>query len=223
MTIRTNARLAGIAYLLYIAAAFPTMLLLGRATSGAGTAAKLATIGAQAANMRLIVVLSLVSSFCAFLLAVTLYAITRDEDRDLALLGFVCRVAEGVMNGFHIIGSLGLLWLAASGHASDSEQTLAGFLLNAQTWTMTISALFFSAGSSFFSYLLLRGRMVPAALAWLGVVASIAISLLLPAQLIGVSAGPLYDLMWIPMLVFEIALALWLIARGVAAPRVKET
>jgi hypothetical protein len=221
MTRTTNARLAGIAYLLYIAAAFPTMVLLGRATQGEGMAAKLAGITRHAADMRLIVVLSVVSSFCALVLAATLYAITRDEDGDLALLGFSCRVGEGVLNGFHIIGSLGLLWLA-TGVTAPGAEAVTGFLLQAQAWTMTISATFFAAGSTFFSYLLARGRMVPAALAWLGVAASIAITLLLPLQLIAIPAGPLYDLMWIPMLVFEIALALWLLIKGAAAPRVTE-
>ena len=38
-----NARLAGIAYLLYIAAAFPAMVISGRATAGSDLAARLAT------------------------------------------------------------------------------------------------------------------------------------------------------------------------------------
>jgi hypothetical protein len=40
----------------------------------------------------------------------------------------------------------------------------------------------------------------------------------LPAQLAGVSAGPPAEVMWIPFLVFEVSLALWLIIKGVASP-----
>jgi hypothetical protein len=41
MTRRTNATIVGIAYLVYIAAAYPRGLLFNRATSGDGMAAKL--------------------------------------------------------------------------------------------------------------------------------------------------------------------------------------
>jgi hypothetical protein len=34
-------------------------------------------------------------------LAVTLYGITRDEDHELAMLGLVCRVAEGVLGSLN--------------------------------------------------------------------------------------------------------------------------
>ena len=68
-----------------------------------------------------------------------------------------------------------------------------------------------------FSYLLLRGRMVPVPLAWLGLFAYILLAGGLPLQLVGFLAGPLTWYMWLPALVFQIALALWLLIKGVAA------
>ena len=72
MTRRTNARIAGIAYLLYIAVAYPSMVLSNRATSGEGMAAKLANMALHATDVRLAAVLSLIGCFCALVLAVTL-------------------------------------------------------------------------------------------------------------------------------------------------------
>ncbi len=95
MTRRTNARIAGIAYLLYIAAAFPSMLLSGRATSGAGMVEKLANMALHATDVRLAAVLSLIGCLCALVLAATLYAITREQDRDLAMLALTCRPPRG--------------------------------------------------------------------------------------------------------------------------------
>ena len=46
--------------------------------------------------MRLTILLTLVMNLSALVLAVTLYAITREQDRDLAMLGLTCRVAEGI-------------------------------------------------------------------------------------------------------------------------------
>jgi hypothetical protein len=40
----------------------------------------------------------------------------------------------------------------------------------------------------------------------------------LPLPLAGFLRGPVTQLMWVPMLVFEVTLALWLLVRGVALP-----
>ena len=73
-------------------------------------------------------------------------------------------------------------------------------------------------GSTLFSWLLLRGRMIPVGLAWLGVLASVLLVVLCPLQLAGLLGGPVTQFMWLPMLVFEVVLALWL-AAGLAARR----
>jgi hypothetical protein len=41
----------------------------------------------------------------------------------------------------------------------------------------------------------------------------------LPLQLAGVLTGPVTQLMWIPVAVFEVVLAAWLIIKGAAIPR----
>lgn len=166
MTRATNARVAGVTFLVYIAAGIASLALSGRA---------------HATD-----VLSLVTSLSALVLGVTLYAITREQDPDLAMLGLVCRVVEAIP------GNQG--------------------------------AFFFAAGSTLFCWLLLRGRMIPVTLAWLGVVASALLAVILPLQragLIGGGANWLSSvtwLMWFPMLAFELTLAVWLIVKGVAAP-----
>ena len=222
MTRRTNARVAGLTFLLYIAVAFPAMVLLGRATRGEGTAAKLAGIAAHAGDVRVVVALSLLSSFAALVLAVTLYAITRDEDADLAMLGLTCRVGEGVLSGVSILVTMGLLWLGTSSGADvqpAAANALGAFLLKVNGWSTSVGATFFAVGSTLFAWLFVRGRIVPVPLAWLGLVASILVVVGLPAQLLGLITGPAADLyMWLPMLVFEVTLALWLIFKGARMP-----
>ena len=166
MTRTTNARIAGVTFLVYIAAGVATLSLTGRT---------------HATD-----VLSLVTSLSALVLGVTLYAITREEDPDVAMLALTCRVVEAI-----------------PGNAG---------------------AFFFAVGSTLFSWLLLRGRMIPVALAWLGVLASVFLVVILPLQRAGLFGGTtnwfsaVTWLMWLPMLVFEVTLALWLIIKGVAAP-----
>jgi hypothetical protein len=165
MTLTTNARVAGFTFWIYFAAGIGGLLLAGNTPATA--------------------VLSLVTSFCALVLGVTLYAITREQDRDLAMMALACRVIEAV-----------------PGHGE----------------------IYFAVGSTIFSWLLLRGRMIPAALAWLGVISSVLLVILLPLQIAGFFGGPrawsspVTWAVWLPLLVFELTLAVWLITKGVVAP-----
>lgn len=159
------ARVAGATFLIYIAAGITSLALSGRTN--------------------VTDVLSLLTSFSALVLGVTLYMITREQGPALAMLALTCRVLEAV-----------------SGEA----------------------AIFFAVGSMLFSWLLLRGRLIPVALAWLGVIASVLLVVILPLQLAGRFGGPtswsesITWLVWLPMLVFEVVLALWLLIKGVAMP-----
>lgn len=83
------------------------------------------------------------------------------------------------------------------------------------------SAIYFAVGSLCFTWLFLRGRLIPTVLAQLGVLASALLVVILPAQLAGLFGGAMSWaasttwLVWLPMLIFEAALALWLMIRGV--------
>jgi Domain of unknown function (DUF4386) len=219
MTRRRNARVAGIAFLVYIAAAMSGLFLSRGAAEGGTAAEKLASLAAHASALRLAIILELVGAFCALVLAVTLYAITRDEDADLALLAMVFRVAEGVVGGVSLQRSLGRLWLATGAGASDSgvTATLAPFLLTLPG--TDLGATFFLGGSTIFAYLFVRGRIVPAVLAWLGLIGSLLALVVVPLGLVGLLGSPATDVVWIPLLVYEIWLAIWLIAKGAAVPR----
>src|ERR1700731_4410101 len=99
MTRITNARIAGFTYLFYAAIGICGDLLMSHAVGVEGDAAKLARFGEYATEVRIDILIKVLEAFSAFVLAVTLYGITRDEDHELAMLALVCRVAEGVHDG----------------------------------------------------------------------------------------------------------------------------
>ncbi len=227
MTRTTNARVAGFAFLFYIAAAFPGLVLLNRATAGKGIAEKLASIAGHATDVRVAILLVMLGSFSALVLAVTLHGMTRDQDPDLAMLVLVCRAGEGIIG----LGSLSTiaqkLWLAtATGAAAPdpaAATALGAFLLKLPDWNSNVCATLFAVGSLVFCYLLVRGRMVPAALAWLGLLASILLVVCLPLGIAGFLRGPITQLIWYPMLAFEVPLGLWLLIKGVAPPHRRQS
>jgi hypothetical protein len=223
MTRTTNARIAGFAFLFYIAVGI-TQMVLGAAISAPGTAARLALMAQHTSRIQVELLLTLLTSMTALTLAVALYAITRDEDRDLAILALCCRVGEGMLGMIAPMITLGLLWLATAtevgiaGRDAPGVLVLAGFLRKLGGWNTITAAMLFAIGSTIFSWLLLRGRMIPRLLAWLGVAASVLLVVLLPLELAGAVSGPVTKIMWLPMAAFEIPLGLWLLVKGAAMP-----
>lgn len=218
---KANARIAGFAFLLYIAVGVVNLALFSGATGTEGTAATLANIAQHATDVRISVLLVLLTSFLALVLSIALYAITREQDRFLAMVAMTCRVGEGVIGGIYIPTSLGLLSLAtAAVNAPDTAtvHALGSFLLAARVWNSIIAATFFAVGSTLYAWLLLRGRMVPVALASLGVLASTLLLVGLPLQLVGVLPGSVAPLLYLPMALFEVPLGLWLLFKGVGKP-----
>ena len=223
MTRITNARIAGFTYLFYAAIGICIEVLMHQARGVDGDAAELVSIGQHATNVRLSILIVVLECVSALVLGVTLYGITRDEDHELAVLVLVCRVAEGVLGMLRIPNYLGLLWLAKPGGGTGAPDittttALRTFLLMPVP-SIPLGAIFFAIGSLTLSYLLLRGQIVPASIAWLGVFASGLLVIALPLQLAGFPTGPLkgyYE--WLPALVFQIVFALWLLIKGVATP-----
>jgi hypothetical protein len=216
----TNARIAGISYLLYIAVAYPGIVLSRNVTKGDNVAAQLATLSLRASDVRLIVISSFLSAMCAFALAVSLYRITRDANEEIAAAGMICRATEGIVGALTIVPTLGLLDIARGGSsAQEASHQLANFLLAGGDWTTTLAAAFFAVGSTLFCWLLLRARIIPLPLGILGFAGSLIIAVGLPLQLAGYLTAAMMRPMWVPIALFEITVAFWFIIKGAREPR----
>lgn len=209
MTSRTSSRLAGAMFLAYIATGLTQLALFSRLTAGSsGTADTLARLAASPGAARLNALLALVTGFEAIILGAALFALTRDVDRDLAVIAFACRLGEGVVNSISAAGSLALLGVAAAaaaatGASAEAHVAVGAYLLRD---SIVVSASLFAVGSAVFSWLFLRVRDVPRRLAQLGVAASVLLVVVLPAQMLGLVRGMAANLIWLPMLVFEVVL-----------------
>jgi hypothetical protein len=142
------------------------MILFGKATGGAdGTAATLASLARHASLLRVDILLTLLQASYALVLAVTLYALTRDQDRDLAVMALCCRAGEGLITIISTIRSLALLSISTAPSSDAATQALGALLLKTGSWTALIAATCFAVGSTIYSWLFLRARSIPRPLA----------------------------------------------------------
>lgn len=58
--------------------------------------------------------------------------------------------------------------------------------------------------NTFFTWLFVRGHSIPQWLAWLGLFGSVALVIVLPLMLEGYLKGLITQLVWLPILVFEL-------------------
>ena len=97
MTLRRNAMLAGLGLLLYIGVGVLQMVIGSGVSAGATPGERLASMAAHDARVQFSALLGLVTSAIALLLGVTFRALTARVDSDVAWLGALCRVAEGIV------------------------------------------------------------------------------------------------------------------------------
>jgi hypothetical protein len=179
------------------------MALFRQATGGGKeTATTLASLGQHETTVRLTVLLTLLTFFVAVTLAVTLCALTRDQDRDLALLALCCRGTEAVIAPISAVQTLGLLSVATAGTAAAAPDAAAGHALGALLLQQgdagtLIAATCFAVGSTFYCYLFLRARSIPIPLARLGVLSSLLLVVALTVRLAGILSGQMMYYVWI--------------------------
>src|SRR5262249_14640491 len=159
----------------------------------------------------------IVASITTLILAAMLYAIVAHQDRNLAILALSCRAVEAGLYGVGMLATLALLSLSqGSSNDASSVHALADQFMDAR-WTSTnIGAIFFAAGSTVYSYLLLKARSIPVPLSVTGLVGSLIILVGVPAQtaLSHRTYGGASAIIWVPVAIFEIATGVWLLAKG---------
>ena len=222
---RKAARVVGFTYLLTDATAiFAEFVVRSRLVVYNNAAKTAANIMASERLFRLSVAGDLVGFATDVVLIVALYVILKTVNRNLALLAAFWRLIETFTEVVMTLSSFDVLRLL-SGAAClrafevDRLQAMAMLSIGAHDAGYEVAMFFFGLGSAVFSYLWLKSRYIPRALAAWGLVAS----LLAAASPLGFAILPNFANIvepwsYVPIAVFEIALALWLLVRGLRPP-----
>ncbi|ADB74691.1 DUF4386 domain-containing protein [Geodermatophilus obscurus] len=141
----------------------------------------------------------------------------------LALLGVLSRHGKGLARGYLLVRCLEAVTILAIGvYILATTSLVANYEVIIYGFTGTAGLML--------SYVLLRGRLVPTWLSWLGLVGYVAILLAIPSTLLNIAtldSGP-GMLLYVPGALFELLLPILLITRGFRrtsrhAPTVRST
>ena len=216
---RGNAIAAGVMFIACTAAAILYIVPLGGPLTASVDFAKLA------ANENGVVLAALIEFVWAATgagIAIALFPVLRRHSRALALGSVAARAAEGVLV---LVGTLGLLVLfslskeavAAGSAVLPSADTLANLLVAGREWLHgLVGPLAFALGALLYYIVLFKSKLVPRWLSGWGIVA---IALNLFSTLYGAFAqdfglSSVSTAINIPILLQEMVLAIWLIAKG---------
>jgi hypothetical protein len=224
-------RLLGAAFLLVIATSLVSGLLIaagfgsGSSVIGTGSVSRiLLDTSKNLTTVRIGVVGDLITSAGIIALAALLYIVLHGQSRVLALIALGWWLAEGIMLATSRIGALALTFLGsdfvkAGAPAHSYYQSLGALLYNGvYIRGYTAHMFFYCVGGLLWYYLFYKSRYVPRAISLWGIVA-VSVGLVgIVSQFFNVDVP---TLVYIPSGLFELAIGMWLLFRGIRkAPEV---
>lgn len=206
---RRTAVAIGVLYIFGTVAMILSLVIIGGVLDGPSFPAEVA-----AEPNRLVVasLLVLSSGFALGAIPVLFWPLGRQYSETLAIGYVVFRGA--VETTIYVVGALS--WLVLLALSTDpGAESLAGLVRTTGTvlWTQLVP-LPFAIGALMFSLLLYRARLLPRWLSASGMIGAVLYLGAPVASMVGLS----FDLLMVPLALQEMAVAVWLIARGFSRP-----
>jgi len=219
------ARVAGLIYLIAMATSMFAELYARAPLIVRGDAMRTAlNIAASEGLFRLGSVIHLVTFASDAVLAIALYVVLRPVGRNVALLAASLRLIDSAILSVNMLNDFAVLRLVSGTdylQTFDTKQlqALARLFLSVEAAGFQIGFVFLGLGSTVFSYLWLKSRYIPRALAGWGIFASLVLAVVTLACILFPHVGEVIGLTYMaPMFFYEVGLGLWLLIKGIALP-----
>ena len=211
---RRTATIVGVLFIIGTAAGVLSGVVMGGLSLDAPAFLNMAA--SSPSQVALGALLVLIMGFALAMVPVMLFPILKRQNETLALAYVVFRGAlETAM--YIAMAVCWLLLVAMARHCADSGAAAASqfgslgiLLVKLQDPITAVTEIVFSLGALMLYYLLYRSRLIPRWISGWGIVAAIAY---FAAGLMAMFGRPL-DILMMPMLLQEMVMAIWLIARG---------
>lgn len=222
---RTAARIAGFLYLfLMVTGVFAEFYARGSLIVPGDAVQTAKNIAASERLFRIGTVSDLITFAGDAILVWALYVVLKPVNGNVALLAAFLRIAECAILGVITLNDFVVLRLLSGTNylrAFDTQQlqALARVFVGVQADGYRIGIVFFGLGSTVFSYLWLESRYIPRGFAAWGILASLLVASGVLAIMVFPGLAPVVTpAYYVPIMIFEIALGLWLLVKGIQVP-----
>jgi hypothetical protein len=216
-TQRTAARIVGALYILTNVTAIIAFSIRGGLLVARNPAATLANIAGSQSLFRLGIAIELVTVAGVLALVAALYVVLAPINRPAAMVATFWRLVENIVLAVTPLNAFALALLASGPQAGldpAPSQSLASLFFGLYGAGYQFGFAFLGLGSTLFSYLWLKSRYIPAAIAWWGIFASLVMALGSFALIVQPRLGAIIGLAYMgPMGIYEFGLGLWLLLR----------
>jgi uncharacterized protein DUF4386 len=227
---RTAAKVAGWSFLFtMVIVVFANYGLLNPLIVRGNVAETARNIVAHETQFRVTVVCFLAYSLGVFVLLAALYVILKPVNPGLALVGAIFRLVFALLwllTTLNLLGALRLLGSASYLQAFEPErlQAMARLYLAANFDAYYVGLPFFGLAATVIAYLFLKSNYIPKGLALFGVSSSAWCVLCAFVYLVFPGFAKPVNPYWFdsPMALFELALALWLLFKGLRSAKTDE-
>ena len=217
----TVARFAGFLYLLQMTTGVFGFYAKEKLIVSGNAARTAENIVAFERLFRISIVADLITALVVVVLLWALYVILKPVNANVALLAAFLRLAEnsiaaaGVINSFAVLRLLdGTSYLRV--FEREQLQVLARVFLGGQPAGLSIAFVFLGSGSAVFSYLWLKSRYIPRALAAWGIFSSLLLATAGLVIMVFPEARGVVGMAYMaPMGLYEVGLGLWLLFKGI--------
>jgi hypothetical protein len=213
---KRTPRLLGAAFLIVLFLTFSEFWALSIIGTG-GVSDSLARVSSSFVQLRIDTLLGLILSTGIVVLAVLLFVVLHRQNKTVALVALGWWLLEAftlVIRQMSIYALLPLAVEYTKAGAPDSShfQTLGALLLDVGQWAYDVHMWFFCLGGLLWYVLFLKSKGIPRALSLWGIVA---VSMAWIGTVMGWFGMPKPIVLVLPNGLFELAIGLWLVIRGI--------
>ncbi len=156
------------------------------------------------------------------ILASVLFVVFSSDGRLLALLGSVGIISGAVILAAHDIPHFVLPWIAdsyvsAAGTDAVTFQHLGNVTLLTAMWGLSVGVTFLGLGFTAYGVLLIKGKRIPLIFGWIGMVSGLLLSSGVWLPRYDESLYSVFVMLASPLGLWQLALGVWLLAKGVRA------
>jgi len=221
----TTAKLVGFLYLIQMALAiFAEMFVRARLIVPRDAVQTAANLTASGRLFRFSLAGDLMIYASVVVLFWGLYVILKPINKDVALLAVFFRIVEqAVLAVTTLTGFVALRLLSNAEYLSVVDtpqlQALARACLAMYGTGLSIGFVFLGLGSAVFSYVWLKSGYIPRAIALLGIVASLLLTVMTLITMVFPRVYAVLGMSYMmPMFLYEVGLGLWLLVKGLRTP-----